>query len=504
MLRKRNLFSIVLLFFMYLFWNYFLTYNFTEELRIGLRHAKNITISSTNFANSNDFLLKEIESSVTVTDKSDLNGFLEHTLESYSDSNDEHFPNVNGKQDIMNNISSEPKVKHQPMHKSSDKERSEPNIQDLPSHIPAIIASKPKPNSHEHKAKNSSTRKRNAHKMPFEPLLNEFDEEENSTSIGNQDSTNNMGSEDESQQKVMELIQQTTPNPTSGQDSKSVEMPGIKESFMLTRTPVALVLSTVRVEFSLLTTGDHQFVAFYSPSRAMTIAQRTLGNATWKFKELSSKIGWDNHNWIVLGLDETGCLHVSGNVHASPLVYYRASKPLDIDSLERKKTMVGDGSWKYMEYQTTYPLFLNTPNGELVYYYRHGMSMSGGTVMNIYNATARAWRRMYGGDGLLITGMTDSDRTALGPKDMNPYTSLRRGPDGRYHLIWLWRDNADARSCHHLCYARSRDLRLWETADGRPLATPIIFNYTEQVHFLAMPVVSGVPFLPQAGRSGIS
>ena len=142
MLRKRNLFSIVLLFFMYLFWNYFLTYNFTEELRIGLRHAKNITISSTNFANSNDFLLKEIESSVTVTDKSDLNGFLEHTLESYSDSNDEHFPNVNGKQDIMNNISSEPKVKHQPMHKSSDKERSEPNIQDLPSHIPAIIASK--------------------------------------------------------------------------------------------------------------------------------------------------------------------------------------------------------------------------------------------------------------------------------------------------------------------------------------------------------------------------
>jgi hypothetical protein len=47
----------------------------------------------------------------------------------------------------------------------------------------------------------------------------------------------------------------------------------------------------------------------------------------------------------------------------------------------------------------------------------------------------------------------------------NPYTSLQCGPDGRYHLIWLWRDNAD-----HLCYARSPDLRSWEMEDGRPLA----------------------------------
>ena len=305
-------------------------------------------------------------------------------------------------------------------------------------------------------------------------------------------------------QKVLGLIQQARPDPEQKQEAKSVDVSQKKESFMLKRSPVALVLSTVRVEFSLLTKGDHQFAAFYSPSRAMTVAQRTLGNATWKFKELSCKIGWDNHNWIVLGLDETGCLHVSGNMHASPLVYYRASKPLDIDSLEREKTMVGDGSLQFMENQVTYPVFLNTPNGELVYYYRHGMSMSGGTLINIYNASARVWRRIYGGDGLLITGMATGRPRARESIDMNPYNSLRRGPDGRYHLIWLWRDTPDASTCHHLCYARSRDLRLWETADGRPLATPIVFNYTEQVHFLAMPVVLSIPFLPQACRRGIS
>jgi hypothetical protein len=246
--------------------------------------------------------------------------------------------------------------------------------------------------------------------------------------------------------------------------------------YVLTRVPVALALPTVRVEFSLLTKGDQQFVAYYSPTSVMTVAQRTLGNSTWRFKELPSKIGWDNHNWVILGFDEANCLHVSGNMHASPLVYFKATNPLDIDSLVKVRAMVGVAQGD-MEYQMTYPLFLNTPDGSLVYYYRHGMSMSGGTLVNIYNATSRTWRRLHG-DGLLLTGMADPLHYTV--TDRNPYTSLRRGPDGRYHLIWLWRDNADASTCHHLCYARSPDMRSWETADGRPLATPFTFNDTDQ------------------------
>ena len=275
--------------------------------------------------------------------------------------------------------------------------------------------------------------------------------------------------EADKQGHAVEKIYQQAPQ--YEQEARSFNFSQTKEFFNLTRTPVALVLSTFYAEFSLLSKGDHQFVAFYSPTRMMTVAQRTLGNSKWRFKELSSKIGWDNHNWIVLGLDETGCLHVSGNMHASPLVYYRASKPLDIDSLVQEHSMV-----RYMEYQMTYPIFLNTPHGELVYCYRHGVPTSGGIVMNIYNSTARTWRRLHGGDGLLITGMA-----VPGTQDMSPYTSLRRGPDGRYHLIWLWRNSLNASSCHHLCYARSLDLRRWQTADGRQLATPITFLDTDQV-----------------------
>ena len=263
-------------------------------------------------------------------------------------------------------------------------------------------------------------------------------------------------------------------NETGKLDSKTMKQKGAVPSSphtpsVMTRTSVAMALSTNLVGFALLTKGDQQFVAFCSATRALTVAQRTVGNATWRFKELSSKIGWDHNDSIVLGLDETNCLHVLGSIGASPLVYFRASKPLDIDSLVHEPRMVGDGP--HMS-NTTHHLFINAPDGELVYFYHQEVSI----VMIIYNAAARTWRQLHGSDGLLITGMAVTDT-----KNRSPYSRLRRGPDGRYHLIWLWRDQADASTGHHLCYTRSPDLRHWETAEGRPLATPISSRDTEQV-----------------------
>ncbi len=47
--------------------------------------------------------------------------------------------------------------------------------------------------------------------------------------------------------------------------------------------------------------------------------------------------------------------------------------------------------------------------------------------------------------------------------------TLARGPDGRYHMAWLWRDTGDAGSCHDLCYTRSADH--WE-AGRSPCPSP--------------------------------
>lgn len=47
------------------------------------------------------------------------------------------------------------------------------------------------------------------------------------------------------------------------------------------------------------------------------------------------------------------------------------------------------------------------------------------------------------------------------------------GPDGFFHMAWVWRDTADCETCHDVCYARSRDLRHWERSDGTQLELPI-------------------------------
>src|SRR3990170_4827476 len=44
-----------------------------------------------------------------------------------------------------------------------------------------------------------------------------------------------------------------------------------------------------------------------------------------------------------MGVDDTGQLHVSGNRHNDPLVYFRTTRPYDITSLEQISTMV-DGN----------------------------------------------------------------------------------------------------------------------------------------------------------------
>ena len=50
------------------------------------------------------------------------------------------------------------------------------------------------------------------------------------------------------------------------------------------------------------------------------------------------------------------------------------------------------------------------------------------------------------------------------------------GPDGRYHLCWVWRDTPDCATNHTLSYARSSDLIHWKNAQGAALSLPILFG----------------------------
>ncbi len=228
---------------------------------------------------------------------------------------------------------------------------------------------------------------------------------------------------------------------------------------------VALVWSGHPVGFSLLTAGDTQYVAYYDSERRMTVASRTLGGSDWQYKVLPETVAWDSHNSVTMALDEAGHLHVSGNMHVKPLVYFRTLAAGNIETLERIPAMTGKD-----EERVTYPRFFDAPDGALVFTYRDGSSGSGNQIYNVYDVDTHEWRRLL--DQPLLDGEGLMNAYPVGPMV---------GPDGYYHLCWVWRDTPDCATNHDPGYARSTDLVHWETAGGEPLTLPITLETADTV-----------------------
>jgi hypothetical protein len=221
---------------------------------------------------------------------------------------------------------------------------------------------------------------------------------------------------------------------------------------------VARVWAGHPVGFALLTAGGRQFAAYYDAERNLTVAARAVGDKAWQVRVLPSRVGWDSHNYVTMAADADGHLHLSGNMHCNPLVYFRTARPGDVDSFERVGRMTGEN-----EASCTYPRFMTGPAGELIFHYRDGRSGQGNEIYNVYDAKTKAWRRLL--DRPLTDGRGKMNAYAHGPV---------KGPDGLFHLCWMWRNSPDCSTNHDLSYARSRDLVTWETAGGQPIALPIM------------------------------
>jgi hypothetical protein len=226
----------------------------------------------------------------------------------------------------------------------------------------------------------------------------------------------------------------------------------------VTRTvDVATVWSAHPVSFALLTQGERQYVAYYDDVRALTVAVRKLSETAWTKVKLPVITGWDSHNYIALTADRDGQLHLSGNMHNNPLLYFRTRDTGDITTFERIATMTGRD-----EERVTYPIFFRDAAGELIFTYRNGGSGRGDQIYNRYNAASRTWNRLL--DTPLTAGGTRANAYLHGPI---------LGPDGWFHLCWVWRLTPDCATNTNPSYARSRDLVHWENSRGEPLALPI-------------------------------
>lgn len=240
------------------------------------------------------------------------------------------------------------------------------------------------------------------------------------------------------------------------------------------------------VGFALLTHNTRQYIAYYNAERHMVVGQRNLDEEQFELHELpavtreegggtSTILNWDSHNSVTLGIDRKGYIHLSGNMHVDPITYFKSTSPNDITTLIQEKQMVGS-----FEKRCTYPNFMATREGELIFHYRDGGSGDGNEIYNIYDTETSKWAR------LLDTPLTD------GQGEMNAYASqpsLRE--DDWYHMYWVWRDTPDCATNHDLSYIKSPDMVNWYNAFGEKVALPVTFDQ-KSVIVAAVPAGGGI------------
>jgi hypothetical protein len=222
------------------------------------------------------------------------------------------------------------------------------------------------------------------------------------------------------------------------------------------------------VGFSLLTSKGRQYIAYYNAERRMVVGQRNLTDANFALTIMpatmrqtaggtSTVLGWDSHNSVTLGIDKEGFIHLSGNMHVNPITYFKSTQPNDISTLKQEFKMVGTE-----ENRCTYPHFMSTREGELIFHYRDGASGSGNEIYNLYNCQTHEWQR------LLDTPLTDGEGL------MNAYqTQPTLMKDNWYHVYWVWRDTPDCSTNHDLSYMKSPDLKNWFNAFGQRVKLPV-------------------------------
>ncbi|NOR76104.1 MAG: hypothetical protein GQ525_13230 [Draconibacterium sp.] len=225
------------------------------------------------------------------------------------------------------------------------------------------------------------------------------------------------------------------------------------------------------VGFCLYTHENRQYIAYYNANRNMVVGQRNLNEENFQLHIMpptsretaggtSTVLGWDSHNSVTIGIDKDGFIHLSGNMHVHPITYFKSTKPNDISSLQQIFELVGSE-----EKRCTYPHFMTTKEGELLFHYRDGGSGNGNEIYNIYSCETKKWSRM------LDVPLTD------GQGLMNAYqTQPTVMSDGWYHVYWVWRDTPDCSTNHDLSYMKSPDLKNWFNAFEEPFELPATLN----------------------------
>lgn len=218
---------------------------------------------------------------------------------------------------------------------------------------------------------------------------------------------------------------------------------------------------------SLVTFKDTQIAAYYDEQRRVVLARRKLNSQDWKIFVTPYKgAAQDAHNVISLGIDGSGFLHMSWDLHNQNLRYARSTKAIDdADDLKLTDMMPMTGE---QEKSVTYPQFYTLPSGDLLFVYRDGSSGNGNTMLNRYDVKTQTWQ------------IVQHPLVAGGGKRNAYLNNLAVDRKGGLHLSWVWRDSPDVATNHDICYAYSPDEgQSWQKSNGEKYALPISIENAE-------------------------
>ncbi len=218
------------------------------------------------------------------------------------------------------------------------------------------------------------------------------------------------------------------------------------------------------------------YQSFFNGTRnigRVSVGRRPLPGGTWQtftFTDYDFTI-IDSHNDVVIGIcAEDGTIHLSFDHHGATLKY-RAS----VVGLANQPTTT---AWNASMFgltqnrlngstaltQVTYPRFIPTPSGKLLFTYRIGGSGGGDEILYEYSGTTGTWTTV----GQYTTRSGSYTGTFASGTDRNAYFDMTVFDSaGRLHATWCWRETGDASSNHDLLYAYSDDAgRTWKNQLG--------------------------------------
>ena len=219
----------------------------------------------------------------------------------------------------------------------------------------------------------------------------------------------------------------------------------------------------------ILTYNGYQYTCFWNTNRHVILARRALPSGSWTKIEIGTYTNSinDSHNVISLGIcPNDGTLHVAFDHHISDLHYLKSVQGLVTNPTGvawatasfGAVTSILVGATKVT--QVTYPAFVTTPQGNLLFTYRYGTSGSGDQQLYEYSGLSHVWTNV----GKFINGIANSINAY-------PHGIAYGKGSNRLHITWCWRETSNAASNHDLFYAYSDDNgRTWKNNAGNQIA----------------------------------